>query len=265
MLKTFDQELYLTPISRETVDLKSSFKLPKNSSNFLLLELDLKPHKYVLRAGIEIWVAGKFYNIQYFPQKVGGKRYLNLSFIDKEKDIILKTKGCSINNNLVSILEFKEINVSEETALFIAPHPDDIELSSFGAACQIKNKYIVTITTGDFVRYLETADALKMSKSFEQTTLLKSNFRAYNAFTAPLLYDTKLENSIILGYPDQSLLELSIKPNDIVDFMINKKSPNTVSIEHYRNLFNKHSALQDCLLTSPKLTGESLISELKIF
>lgn len=256
-MKILNQNLALNCTDTITVSLNEEFKLPNSYTNALAY-LEAVPKRLALKCGLRIWVNGKYYNFQSLMPNLKGKRYINLSNLPKGASIKLEPFGLRLNSNSrVEIQLFSEELDYSATTLLIAPHPDDIEISSFATAMQLSDKYLVTLSAGDQLKKLKDQYLPGLYKDLASASLSKGKLRAFNALTTALLYGVRPERNIMLSYPDTKLLEMSLALNKQLAFA-NSPSLTPKSFRSYNSYFPLASKLR----STPLATGESLISEL---
>jgi len=151
-------------------------------------------------------VAGGVSFTQYFEHGAEGVRYLNLSsfpFKDTEK-IRIEGDYISIKDQAAQLISFKNIETKTKKILFIAPHPDDAEIASFGFYSDNKESYIITITAGE-------AGGYKYSNVYDDDVkhyLKKGELRTWNSLTVPQLGGISPEHTLNLGFFDSTLAQM---------------------------------------------------------
>lgn len=187
------------------VDLTNSFNL-KEISGSILLEILVTP-KFALSSFCDIFIDNNFAFRQYLMPKIKGKRLINLSHLNEKNNISIKLHGLKLAKTTGTI---KVFNTKENLGrtLFIAPHPDDIEIGAFSLSYKTLDKFILTISNGESVKKLKNSYLPKFYLDLEKASLDKGFLRAFNARTTSLIYNTPYSNIISLGYPDTKLFEM---------------------------------------------------------
>ncbi|MCX5699658.1 MAG: PIG-L family deacetylase [Candidatus Omnitrophica bacterium] len=151
---------------------------------------------------------------QYFEKTAKGIRYLNLSRLFKSAQSLTSGSKITLRGHSVSweqftteLYLFKNVDLSKEKILVIAPHPDDAEIAAFGLYDN-KDAYIVTITAGEdgkprFKRFYQD----KKEHAFFQGWI-----RTWDSITVPFWGGIPPERCINLGYFDGTLKTMFEKP-----------------------------------------------------
>ncbi len=199
------QKLNLAPCQTDSVNPNKEFKMPEKSKNSLL-ELDIKVLPFSYHPYIEIYVDSEYYNRQFFINQ-SGRVYLTLAHIPPNAKVLLKAHGLTMNNEQANLLSFEAPNLEKRT-LFVAPHPDDIEISCMSLGLAIDDKYLVTVSAGEHLSSLSKQYFSNLEDDLEQAQLHKGVIRALNANSIPRLYGVSVDHNIMLGYPDQQIPEM---------------------------------------------------------
>ncbi len=143
---------------------------------------------------------------QYVEHGGKGIRYLNLShFVSSGKrEISLIGYNVSIKDQTAELILFKNADISKSRILLIAPHPDDAEIAAYGLYSSNKDSFIVTITAGE-------AGEKKYDEIYRDDIshyLKKGELKVWNSITVPLLGGIPIENTINLGYFDNTLIQM---------------------------------------------------------
>jgi len=143
---------------------------------------------------------------QYFEHGAEGVRYLNLSSFPFKDTGNIRFEGnyISIKDQSAQLISFKNIDTKTKKILFIAPHPDDAEIASFGFYSDNKESYIITITAGE-------AGGYKYSNVYADDVkhyLKKGELRTWNSLTVPQLGGISPEHTLNLGFFDSTLAKM---------------------------------------------------------
>jgi LmbE family N-acetylglucosaminyl deacetylase len=140
---------------------------------------------------------------QYFERGSKGIRYINISPIASMETTEIKFKGkyIDVNDQTVQLVHFNNKDIKKQKILVIAPHPDDAEIAAYGLYSSNKESYIITVTAGDAgsENYHEIYQD-KLKHYFK-----KGELRTWNSITVPLLAGIPPEQSINLGFFDDTL------------------------------------------------------------
>jgi LmbE family N-acetylglucosaminyl deacetylase len=177
---------------------------PKCDTGFLEINLSARGLGHSAEPSIEIR-SRDFQARQYFERGARGTRYLNLGAILAEpptagQGVSLQAHGVSWPLQQARLLLFDNTLSASETALVIAPHPDDAEIAAFGLYSRFHST-VVTITDGALGSfYLDELPATDPRGSE-----ITARIRAWDSITAPFFGNVPPERAINLGYPDASL------------------------------------------------------------
>lgn len=208
-------------------DVSKNYEYNFRQSNAIINELNLKNGRVslakhdntnptaFLRVNINTTFMGKFFQpsieisdgklsfTQYFEHGAQGIRYINISpLISKDAvEIRLEGKHVSVNDQTAQLVLFTNSNIKAPIILVLAPHPDDAEIAAYGLYSDNKKSYIITVTAGDAGNY-------KYKEVYQdkvQHYLKKGKLRTWNSITVPLLGGIPPEQTVNLGFFDDTL------------------------------------------------------------
>lgn len=139
---------------------------------------------------------------QFLERHNSGARYLNLTNLATQLAPGAKIK--LLSNRLkwqadAELLTFNNRIPTDAKVLVIAAHPDDAEIGAFGFYSS-HNSHIITITAG------EAGNALDCDR------FTKAKLRVLDSIMVPIMGGVAPENSINLGYFDETLEEMYRDP-----------------------------------------------------
>ncbi|OCL87900.1 GlcNAc-PI de-N-acetylase [Aliarcobacter thereius] len=232
-------------------DLKNINLESYKSSQTIILKIDIKSNfiSKLFNPYIKI-VSNQKEEDTFFEYGAKGIRYIDISSFCGMRNIQLFTKNCKIISNSVEIFDFENLNIEDKKVLIIAPHADDAEISSFGLYSEAKESYIVTVTAGEYdCKYCDIEENKK------EQAKLKGNLRVFNALTTNLLGKVEYQNSIVLGYFNETIKDMY----ENKDKIFSSKTAGVDDIDYFRRV--KHSKIK----TNPQSVAkwDSLVNDFK--
>ncbi len=184
----------------------------------------------------------------FFEHGAHGIRYIDISSFCGMENIKLFTKNCKIISSNVEIFDFENLDIKNKKILIIAPHADDAEISSFGLYSSAKESFIVTVTAGEGSCKFCDFDCDKELKA-----KIKGNLRIFDALTTGLLGKVKYENSLALGYFNETIKIMYENKNKLVS----SKTAGISDINYFRRV--NHSSI--ATNSKPKSNWDSLLND----
>ena len=184
----------------------------------------------------------------FFEYGLNGMRYIDISSFAGNSSIKIDSKMCKITSKKVEIFSYENLNIKEKKVLIIAPHPDDAEISSFGLYSSAKESFIVTVTAGEGSCKFCDFDCDKELKA-----KIKGNLRIFDALTTGLLGKVKYENSLVLGYFNETIKIMYENKNKLVS----SKTAGISDINYFRRV--NHSSI--ATNSKPKSNWDSLLND----
>lgn len=184
----------------------------------------------------------------FFEYGLNGMRYIDISSFAGNSSIKIDSKMCKITSKKVEIFSYDNLNIKEKKVLIIAPHPDDAEISSFGLYSSAKESFIVTVTAGEGSCKFCDFDCDKELKA-----KIKGNLRIFDALTTGLLGKVKYENSLALGYFNETIKIMYENKNKLVS----SKTAGISDINYFRRV--NHSSI--ATNSKPKSNWDSLLND----
>lgn len=184
----------------------------------------------------------------FFEYGLNGMRYIDISSFAGNSSIKIDSKMCKITSKKVEIFSYDNLNIKEKKVLIIAPHPDDAEISSFGLYSSAKESFIVTVTAGEGSCKFCDFDCDKELKA-----KIKGNLRIFDALTTGLLGKVKYENSLVLGYFNETIKIMYENKNKLVS----SKTAGISDINYFRRV--NHSSI--ATNSKPKSNWDSLLND----
>ena len=184
----------------------------------------------------------------FFEYGLNGMRYIDISSFAGNSSIKIDSKMCKITSKKVEIFSYDNLNIKEKKVLIIAPHPDDAEISSFGLYSSAKESFIVTVTAGEGSCKFCDFDCDKELKA-----KIKGNLRIFDALTTGLLGKVKYENSLVLGYFNETIKIMYENKNKLVS----SKTAGISDINYFRRVNHSNIVTN----SKPKSNWDSLLND----
>jgi LmbE family N-acetylglucosaminyl deacetylase len=184
----------------------------------------------------------------FIEHNASGIRYIDISSFSGFKNIKITTKYCKIISDELDIFNYENLNIKEKKVLIIAPHPDDAEISSFGLYSSAKESFIVTVTAGEGSCKFCDFDCDKELKA-----KIKGNLRIFDALTTGLLGKVKYENSLVLGYFNETIKIMYENKNKLVS----SKTAGISDINYFRRVNHSNIVTN----SKPKSNWDSLLND----
>lgn len=184
----------------------------------------------------------------FFEYGLNGMRYIDISSFAGNSSIKIDSKMCKITSKKVEIFSYDNLNIKEKKVLIIAPHPDDAEISSFGLYRSAKESFIVTVTAGEGSCKFCDFDCDKELKA-----KIKGNLRIFDALTTGLLGKVKYENSLVLGYFNETIKIMYENKNKLVS----SKTAGISDINYFRRVNHSNIVTN----SKPKSNWDSLLND----
>lgn len=186
----------------------------------------------------------------FFEHSAKRIRYIDISSFAGSENIKILTKNCKIISNKVEIFDFENLDIKNKKVLIISPHPDDAEIAAFGLYSDAKESFIVTVTAGESdCKYCD------IEESKEAQAKLKGNLRVFNALTTGLLGNVEYQNSIVLGYFNETIKSMYENKEKI----FSSKTAGVSDINYFRKV--NHSKIETN--QNPLAKWDSLVSDFK--
>ena len=185
----------------------------------------------------------------FFEHSAKGVRYIDItSFVGEEYKIMLSSKNCKIVSNKVEIFDFENLDIKNKKVLIIAPHADDAEIASFGLYSDAKESFIVTVTAGETI-----SEDFCLFENNKDKAKLKGKLRVYDALTVGMIGDVSYENSIVLGYFNETIKSMYEDRDNIIP----SKTADLSDINYFRKV--DHSKIE----TNPQASSkwDSLVND----
>jgi LmbE family N-acetylglucosaminyl deacetylase len=168
----------------------------------LLLEIDVKSTTLgsIIDPSITI-TSGKNTHIQYFERGCSGLRYLNLSAFSASQNAELKLTGTHLQWDAAQarLISMPNPKISSP-ALIIGPHPDDVDIASFGLYSN-RQSWAVTVSAGEVGTH-SFGGAFSDSEDGQR---LRGHTRVLESLYSPQIGGVSPQHCINLGYPDGAL------------------------------------------------------------
>ena len=184
----------------------------------------------------------------FFEYGLNGMRYIDISSFAGNSSIKIDSKMCKITSKKVETFSYDNLNIKEKKVLIIAPHPDDAEISSFGLYSSAKESFIVTVTAGEGSCKFCDFDCDKELKA-----KIKGNLRIFDALTTGLLGKVKYENSLVLGYFNETIKIMYENKNKLVS----SKTAGISDINYFRRVNHSNIVTN----SKPKSNWDSLLND----
>ncbi|RBQ29848.1 PIG-L family deacetylase [Aliarcobacter vitoriensis] len=231
-------------------DLSSPIDLKEYTNNqTLILKLEIKSTFFskLFAPYVNIYSQEKTEKT-FFEHSAKGVRYIDISSFVGGYKIILSSKNCKIVSNKVEIFDFENLDIKNKKVLIISPHADDAEIASFGLYSDAKESLIVTVTAGETV-----SNDYVLADNNRDKSRLKGKLRVHDALTIGMLGNVSYENSIALGYFNETIKNMYKNQDNI----ISSKTSEISDINYFRMV--NHSKIQTNPLASSK--WDSLVSD----
>lgn len=186
----------------------------------------------------------------FFEHSAKGIRYIDISYFGGDNIVKLSTINCKIISNKLEVFDFENLDINNKKVIIIAPHADDAEISSFGLYSDAKESFIVTVTAGE-----GNCEFCDIEEDKQVQAKLKGNLRIFNALTTGLLGKVEYQNSIVLGYFNETIKKMYEDKENI----ISSKTAGISDINYFRRV--NHSKIK----TNPNASSKwsSLINDFK--
>lgn len=222
-----------------------------NKNETLILKLTIKSNilSKLFTPYIKVSLENKFEKT-FFEHGAAGIRYIDISTFGGFDNIKIFAQNCNIVSKNLEVYDFEDLDIKNKKLLIVAPHPDDAEISSFGLYSSAKESFIVTVTAGECsCKYCDIEDDKEVQAK------LKGNLRVFNALTTGLLGNVEYQNSIALGYFNETIRNMYENKEKV----FSSKTAGVSDINYFRRV--QHSKIK----TNPNPTAkwDSLVSDFK--
>lgn len=195
-----------TAVGVQILQQKFRFNSPdKWDTGFIKLNVESNLVGYFAEPYVEV-INKNSRSVLTFERGVSGERYINLAPIQKEGTLNVQLIGhhLTIHDQQAEVILFSTPELTEKAKLMvISPHPDDAEIAAFNLYAQ-HDSMIVTVTAGEAGSH--TYD--EVYPEIKQHYQAKGKVRVWNSITTPLLAGISPEQSINLGYFDDTLMQM---------------------------------------------------------